>query len=866
MKLGHFLILFTASLLVFISCQPDKKDFTALSAIPKNAAIVVEIHRLDKAQTFLESSSFLQSSLLLQDVSDISVLTKNVLKAINQESDKSKAKVYAFAHLAGANKYDWVICASEKELKSNFIFSDEWTMTKRAYASGEILTFAKEDISIYAIQHFGIIAASLNENLIEEIIRKTENNISIEDNTFFKEHEKLATTSDPLTVYVNFKEVSGISKLLLQNSKPDWLNHFGTWVELDASEENGNIILNGASINPDTSFTYLNCFKKTGSVKFTAPEIIPANAVAAVMLGTGDFQAYAKNTNTYLKHWNLYRSTKKKRDAIGIDIEQNLFPLIDNEFGLIYSEPKISVAESKMAYVKMKDIEKAMEMLINLSGEADENYREHLIFQLKREKLLPAAFGRAFKSLNTPYFAQHGDFIVFANSKLLLKTTINNYISNKTWVNSEGFQSVASQFSKSANIWTMVKNPGAFNLASMYMNDADKKAFVKNKTIFTEPDWAGIQITNKGEASLFSAYIGKQAEVAKSANQIWSIQLESPVKGKPQFVYNHSTKQNDIIVQDENNKLYWLNYKGEILWSTQVEGAVIGKIEQVDLFQNKKLQLAFTTNSKFYILDRLGRNVAPFPVNVKGEVTAPVAVMDYDKSRNYRFLVCAGTKVYMYNKEAKIVDGWQFTKAKADVIAKPKHYVLGGKDYIFIADSDGKINVLNRRGESRLKLNTPFSTHQHIYLNLGPSMAESRLASTDKQDHLTYLFLNDKTDEVEIDVDENLEHFVYDGTNMLFAGGNQLINKNIDFPFKKEFEENIIYEPSIHKASGATYFIATTENEQIHALNKSGNELAGFPVYGNTNATIGKFNTSGKTYLVGGTEDGTLFLYRIGEQ
>ena len=129
--------------------------------------------------------------------------------------------------------------------------------------------------------------------------------------------------------------------------------------------------------------------------------------------------------------------------------------------------------------------EKAMEMLINLSGEADENYREHLIFQLKREKLLPAAFGRAFKSLNTPYFAQHGDFIVFANSKLLLKTTINNYISNKTWVNSEGFQSVASQFSKSANIWTMVKNPGAFNLASMYMNDADKKAFVKNKTIFS---------------------------------------------------------------------------------------------------------------------------------------------------------------------------------------------------------------------------------------------------------------------------------------------------------------------------------------------------------------------------------------------
>ena len=100
---------------------------------------------------------------------------------------------------------------------------------------------------------------------------------------------------------------------------------------------------------------------------------------------------------------------------------------------------------------------------------------------------------------------------------------------------------------------------------------------------------------------------------------------------------------------------------------------------------------------------------------------------------------------------------------------------------------------------------------------------------------------------------------------MLFAGGNQLVNKNIDFPFNKGFDDNVLFEPSIHEASGVTYFVATTANEQIHVLDKTGKELEGFPVYGNTNATIGKFNTSGKTYLVGGTEDGTLFLYRIGE-
>ena len=162
MKIGRLLLVLTIPVLAFISCQPDEKDFTALSAIPKNAAIVIEIHRLDKAQDFLESSSFLQGSLLLQNVSNINVLATNVLSALNQESEKSKAKVYAFAHLAGANKYDWVICASEKELKGNFIFSDEWTLSKRAYGSGEILTFTKEEMSIYAIQHFGISTKCYN--------------------------------------------------------------------------------------------------------------------------------------------------------------------------------------------------------------------------------------------------------------------------------------------------------------------------------------------------------------------------------------------------------------------------------------------------------------------------------------------------------------------------------------------------------------------------------------------------------------------------------------------------------------------------------------------------------------------------------
>ena len=850
--------------LLLQGCESKVKDLSALDVIPQDAAIVVEIHKLNRATEMMENSTILEQALSIPSVQEFKNLTSNLFDAVGVEANNMKSGIYAYAHLSGAEKYNWVLCAPVKKLKNfnGLQFGEAWELTTRNYASGEIMTFTKGETEIFAINHLGVVAASLNENLIEEIIRQAESGLSIQNNEIFIKHQDIATSSDPLTVYVNFSEIAGVSKTILQHSKPDWLKNFGTWVELDISEEDGDLILNGASINPDSAHAFLSCFNDVGSVSFSAPEIIPSNTVGVVMMGTKNFMAYQTNQDKFLKHWNNYRSIKKKRDAIGIDLRMEFYPHIDGEFGVIYTETKTSVAEGKMAYLKMKEPEAAFEMLSNLSGDAIENYREHFIYRLEREKLLPATLGRAFKSLNKPYFTLHGDYVVFSNNLVNLKSAVNDYIAGKTWSNSNGFNSAASHFSSSGNIWVLAKNPGAYDLSMMFMEEQEAKKAKKHKKVFEEADWAGIQITNKGEANILSAFIGKQAEAAAEANQVWALQLEAPVLGKPQFIYNHSTQQNDILVQDENHKLYWINYKSEILWSAQLDGAILGKVNQVDLFQNKKLQLAFTTTEKFYIIDRLGNAVAPFPIAIGG-ITAPLAVFDYDKSRNYRFLVCANNKVYNYNKEGKVVTGWQFTQTKSAVSVTPKHYVLGGKDYIFVAETNGKINVLNRRGDSRIELNKPFVVSDEIYLQLGNSMAESRLISIDKEENITYLFLNDKLDQLEVDADESLQHLKYDGNNMLLTAGTNLINRHQDFPFNHEFEEGILFQPGLYKHKGNTFFNATIEKDEVHVLDQKGNEVLGFPVYGSSDATLGRFNTSGNLYLVCGSNDGTLYLYRI---
>ena len=120
---------------------------------------------------------------------------------------------------------------------------------------------------------------------------------------------------------------------------------------------------------------------------------------------------------------------------------------------------------------------------------------------------------------------------------------------------------------------------------------------------------------------------------------------------------NHLNKQKEIVVQDIKNNLYLISNSGKILWKKQLEGPVLGTIEQIDIFKNGRLQLLFATPHKVYLIDRNGKDVAPFPGNFNDVITQPLSVFDYDKDKNYRLLVTQGKNILMYDKNLKEVKG-----------------------------------------------------------------------------------------------------------------------------------------------------------------------------------------------------------------
>jgi hypothetical protein len=225
-------------------------------------------------------------------------------------------------------------------------------------------------------------------------------------------------------------------------------------------------------------------------------------------------------------------------------------------------------------------------------------------------------------------------------------------------------------------------------------------------------------------------------------------------------------------------------------------------------------------------------------------------------------MVACGQNVYNYNKEGKVVKGWMFNNAGSNISKKPRHYVLGGKDFLIFAEDNGVVNVLNRKGEHRIKLKNKIYFNQYIYLQMGSNQASTRFVSVSSNGYLNSLFLNDNKDSTDLDFDENAQYFSFDGQRMMIAGNNQFSIKDQTQPFQFETEEEITAAPIMKTINESTYFSIPAKN-QVYLLDSSGSLLPGFPVYGNGSAAIGNFTNKGTVHIVTSSDDGTLYLYRI---
>lgn len=865
----YFLLFCT--LFLFSQCEEDSSQPAELySAIPQNVAAVVEFHDLTE-----EWPEFSQTALYRElDSLPFVMHLKKELDLLQNLAGKDSLDLFMkdrplimASALSGADKFDLIFLTTgdqkfearlARQLKAKF------KLNEKNYSGTQVIELSDESRRYFMCSYQGILMFSDNYNLVQESIRQINSEFSLNQLAEFKRLQKTANTKDAANLYINPAELKPLVQKWLPNAQSAFVDRLGGWLEMDLEYGTDELILSGLSLLPEEEALYLQCFQGLEAQEAQADQVIPAGAGLWISGTFGNAERYYRQYKDYLKKASRLRKHQQLLEKISPKAEQRLLQWVDNEIGLVSLPSRQGT--HYLAYLAYRDEDLAREQLDSLaSADFIEGYRGLVIKKLAAENALPRFYGPIFSNFHHPYYILHDGFAIFCETLPSLKGVVNDLLDGKTLSKSEAFGNFRSQIPSEVHLQAIALNPAGLSLMEPVMGSEAASTLEQNRNRLENLRWAAMQFEVEEKAALCNFYLKHATRRKELVSRNWSTQLQTEAANTPQFLKNHSNGHYDVAVQDEDNRLYLISAEGKIRWTKMLDGPIMGDITQVDAYKNRKLQMVFNTRDQLYLVDRLGRDVESFPVKLAEAATAPVGVFNYDNARNYRLVIPSGQDLLNYDIEGKQVAGWDFKPAGSEIITKPQHFSVSGKDIIVVETAEGKLLQLNRRGEQRFeiinglpRLDIPF------YLKSAETLAESEMLSTGDDGKLYAFHPGGTADKLFLEEDHPAEHFLYFDDKYIFSSDEMLFVKSDEQPWSAELEGDISSKPKAMIYKDNFYVGAYSEDaEKISLYNHKGELVAGFPVFGQGPFDMGSLKADGNINIVTYSEDGTLICYRV---
>ena len=645
-------------------------------------------------------------------------------------------------------------------------------------------------------------AGSNNLELIRTLNAKNENT----------ELSKLIETTDKKAVAsIVFKsDATNYSKLLFTTISNKNNSNFTV---LDFLYTDKSLNYNGILTAKDSSTNYLDGFKNTIPQKTNAPSIAPLKTGSLVSITYDDFSVFNKNLS-------LINNTTIEFSQSFLNFT-NEIAVIDNALILHTLDPNL--------------ILESIEDKSNL-----ENFRDIDIYEFGEPHFFKSSLKPFISFENAQYFSIFENFIMFSDSTETIKSILTDVLNNNTLANSDAFQSINTNLSDEASLFIFKDSEGLSGALGKTMNGYNANA---------------VQFIREDNYTHINGIIQKfkKRAASNSVAEAFTTKLEATILTPPQAVKNHITNSHDIVTQDVNNTLYLISNSGNILWKKQLQGKILGQVEQIDMYKNGRLQLAFATPNRVYVLDRNGNNVSPFPLKFNDAITQPLSVFDYDKRKNYRLLVTQGKNLLMYDAKGQSINGFKYKNNSSEIVTQPKHFRIGTKDYIVFGAGE-TLKILNRQGNVRINMKDKISfSDNELYLYQSKFTTTNTLGQLIQVDtrggvNLKNLNLTDK------------HNIATTSKTLVSLKENQLKIKSriIDLDYGDYTAPKIFY-------LNDKIYVTTTDlqSKKVYLYDSQAKSIPNFPVFGTASATLEKLDNDSGLELITQSDDKTIVVYKL---
>ena len=311
-------------------------------------------------------------------------------------------------------------------------------------------------------------------------------------------------------------------------------------------------------------------------------------------------------------------------------------------------------------------------------------------------------------------------------------------------------------------------------------------------------------------------------------------------------------KQNYICVQDTKNHLYLLNENSSVLFDIPLKKPIVGAPQILSL-KNSKAKIAFVTESSLYLVNTNGENLKGFPKQFKDKITQPVSVFNYENDRNFRIVITQQSELFMYDMAGKLVKGFKPKKEAGEIKQAPKHFRISKKDYIVFPQGN-QLKIVNRRGQSRIRIKTPIQFSKNKIYNY-----KNSFCTTNSLGQFIQVSTNQKLTRKNINLNEN-HNFTATLNTIVTFNDNQLNikTKTVEMPY------SLYTHPEIFYLKDKIYVsITDLQNQKVHLFDSQGKSIPNFPVYG-TSAAILQYSESKRALqLVTKSDDNSLLYYLV---
>lgn len=572
-------------------------------------------------------------------------------------------------------------------LSSLYVF-DLGKAASQPSAEAEIVIEVARDCGMYAeyldcsttgselsIAERSVVIASVSEGLVKSSLRHIQKAVSIIEAPGFAEASAEASSDN--VVFVPNAVASRILSFMFTGKYNSWsrfVSKLSDWTVLDASKSSDLLSFYGRMITDGDSSDFIALFGRTGTASSKISAVLPSGTLSAATLPLRNVAEYIAEYHAYLDARQALQSRKSNIDQL--EKTAGLSPIAY----FTRLETKEVATASFMTDGKQERVN-----LIRVSKpDTLKNYAS-TVAPYRYASFAASLFGGIFELDDESSFTFVDGWLVSGSEKAV-----------KVFAEGEAAKYTLKEYMVNAGLNDLFASEQSSFMAYLSMT-GNKDAL---KDIFREPvlgivrshiadaDYSGVFIS-AGQPKLpyaVSASVFKTA--IKKSKPVASKEVSISVPTGPFKVKNSGTGKMNLFYQQDNMYLCLKEEAGKGLWGVPFSERICGTAQTIDYYANGKLQILFGAGSKLQLIDRLGRFVTGFPVDLKKEILIGPDVYDFNGNHRYNVMVLhKDNTIEMYNLKGQKPASWLGITSSEIIRGLPERIIVGGNTFWVVRTS-----------------------------------------------------------------------------------------------------------------------------------------------------------------------------------